>query len=282
MSKKTGLTSFDKVELSLFRDQVMNHWNEHGRHALPWRKTLRPYKILVSEVMLQQTQVSRVLPKYRAFLRIFPTSKALSRSSLASVLKVWSGLGYNRRAKFLREAAILIEKTYGGIFPREYALLRKLPGVGDYTAKAVRVFSYNLPDVLIETNIRTVYIHHFFQNRKSRIRDEEILSIARLAADGQDPRIWHWALMDYGAHLKEQGIVMHRKSAQYAKQATFKGSVREVRGAILRSLAMSATNRETLEFLLEFPKERFSVALQGLYEDGLIQERNGIIGLALK
>src|SRR3989338_7324816 len=140
-----------------FRSTVWKYWKEHGRHDLPWRLTHDPYRILVSEVMLQQTQVPRVIEKYKEFLKKFPTVRALAKASLSDVLKVWSGLGYNRRGKYLHDAAKEIVAV-GNI--RE-ALASSLPGVGPYTRAAVRVFAFNEPDILIETNIRAAYIHHF-------------------------------------------------------------------------------------------------------------------------
>jgi A/G-specific adenine glycosylase len=159
-----------------FRRIVLKHWKENGRHKLPWRRTHDPYKILVSEVMLQQTQVDRVVPYYKAFIKKFPTVRILAKAKLSEVLKLWSGLGYNRRAKYLRDAALAVVEKHSGKFPTEYEALRKLPGIGDYTARAVRVFAFNERDVLIETNVRTAYLHHFFANAKS-VHDKELLPL---------------------------------------------------------------------------------------------------------
>ena len=145
-----------------FRQQVWNHYRKNGRTYLPWRRTTDPYKILVSEIMLQQTQVPRVIEKYEEFLKAFPNIRALSKAPLSDVLRLWNGMGYNRRAKFLREAAKIIVERHGGRVPRDAAALRKLPSIGPYTASAVRVFAFKEPDVLIETNIRAAFIHHFF------------------------------------------------------------------------------------------------------------------------
>ena len=280
MSKKSGLRLPSRAKVEVFRDTVISHWRGQGRHDLPWRDTTDPYRIFVSEVMLQQTQVARVVPKYELFLKRFPTAKVLSKARLSAVLKEWSGLGYNRRAKFLRNAAKEITSRFKGTFPRAYIDLRSLPGVGEYTAKAMRIFAYNEPDVLVETNVRTAFICHFFAGHE-RVTDKEILRVARVVAEGQNPREWHWALMDYGSHLKANGVRLNTKSAQYAKQSKFEGSLREVRGAILRSLGFSSTNEESLAAELEFPRERFLEALEGLFKDGLIEEKDGILRLAL-
>src|SRR3989344_3592802 len=219
-----------------FRRTVWAYWEKSGRHDLPWRKTKDPYRILVSEVMLQQTQVSRVTEKYKEFLKEFPTVRALARSPLADVLRVWSGMGYNRRAKYLCDAAKVIVEKYGSKVPGDFAALRALPGIGEYTAGAIRVFAFNLPDALIETNIRATYIHTFYRMSDIHISDAEILVVARKVAKGQDPRTWHWALMDYGVHIKKLHKNPARKSAHYTKQSKFEGSLRQVRGTILREL----------------------------------------------
>ena len=260
-----------------FRALVWRYWKKDGRHDLPWRKTKDPYRILVSEVMLQQTQVPRVIDKYKEFLKKFPTVRALAKASLSDVLKVWSGLGYNRRGKYLHDAAKEIVEKYGGKVPQDFAALRTLSGVGGYTASAVRVFAFNEPNVLIETNIRTAFIHYFHSNvlQNVRISDVEIIPLATLAAQGQEPREWHWALMDYGAHLKCSGVRNNNRSAHYTKQSKFEGSLRQVRGAILRELHRGKQPRGDAS--------RLRLALAGLLRDGLIVKvRPRRIGLGPK
>ncbi len=261
------------ARLRSFRSTVWKYWKENGRHNLPWRKTKNPYRILVSEIMLQQTQVSRAVEKYKEFLKKFPTVGALAKAPLADVLRVWSGMGYNRRAKFLRDAAKIVVEEQGGKVPRDFAALRTLPGVGDYTAHAVRVFAWNEPDVLIETNIRAAFIHHFFSNIPI-ILDSEILEYAQRAVKGQDSREWHWALMDYGAHIKKLHKNPARKSAQYAKQSKFEGSLRQIRGAVLRFLGVGSENPMRSD-LIEFSEKKIGEALKGLERDGLIVEVKG-------
>jgi len=214
--------------------------------------------------MLQQTQVERVIPFYRAFVQRFPTVRVLARAPLPYVLRAWSGLGYNRRAKYLREAAIAVSQKHGGIFPRSYEELRALPGVGDYTARAVRVFAFNEPDALIETNIRTVFTHHFFP-RARKVADAKLLPLIAEAGKGQDPREWHAALMDYGSHLKRSGVRINKKSAHYAKQVAFEGSLRQVRGEILKALAQDKGLGNVRKKF-----ERFQEALESLQRDGLV------------
>ena len=289
MSKKTGPSS---RQINNFRRVVLEYFEKNGRHTLPWRKVRDPYKILVSEIMLQQTQVDRVIPYYERFLRIFPTVQKLAASDLASVLKIWSGLGYNRRAKLLRDCAREVVEKYSGTLPRDRAALESLPGIGPYTAGAVQAFAFNDSVVLIETNIRTVYIHHFAKIwtsdvhissnyhscvlQKTGIEDSEILEIAKRAAEGQGARKWHWALMDYGAYLKRSGVKLNQKSAHFTKQSKFEGSQRQVRGAILRALKTSASEAQIFRRChLGVSRKKIREALRSLERDGLILKRKG-------
>lgn len=245
-----------------FRRTVLTYWKQNGRHELPWRKTRDPYAILVSEIMLQQTQVERVIPYFTRWMQMFPTAQALARASLPVVLKCWSGLGYNRRAKHLHEAAMRIAQ-YG--MPREYAALRELPGVGDYTAKAVRVFAFGEPETLIETNVRSVFIHSFFPRARA-VSDERLLPLIDAALDRRDPRRWYSALMDYGSFLKATTKNPSRRSRHHTRQSTFKGSLREVRGAILKA---SVDESDLKSVRAEFP-DRFDRAYEALVREGLI------------
>src|SRR3989344_3834380 len=160
-------------QIKTFKQTVWRHYRAHGRHDLPWRRTDDPYKILVSEVMLQQTQVERVIPFYKKFIKKFPTAKKLAAAPLAGVLKAWQGLGYNRRAKQMIAAAQALVRDSRGLFPKTVAELEKFPGIGPYTARAVVAFAFNRDVVFVETNIRTAVTHHFFA-RKKAISDREI------------------------------------------------------------------------------------------------------------
>ncbi|MDE2078831.1 MAG: A/G-specific adenine glycosylase [Patescibacteria group bacterium] len=262
-----------------FRRRVLAYYKKHGRHALPWRKTRDPYKVLVSEVMLQQTQVDRVMPFYRDFLKKFPTARALARAPLSDVIRAWQGLGYNRRAKFLHEAAKAIVAGHGGRVPRGKDALMALPGIGAYTAAAVRAFAFNEPDVFIETNIRTAFIHHFFPKKKN-IADSALVPYMELTLDRKNPREWYFALMDYGAHLKKTEGNASRRSAHHVKQKPFKGSDREIRGAILRKLAEGACTEAVLLNVLSFPVVRTQEQLAALFSEGLIARRRRTYALA--
>src|SRR3989344_4944824 len=255
-------------QVGAFRREVWNYWKKNGRHDLAWRKTRDPYKILVSEVMLQQTQVSRVEGKYGEFLKEFPNVRALAKAPLAEVLKVWSGLGFNRRAKFFPQGGKDFVPKHAGNMPRDIDALLALPGVGEYTAKAVRVFAFNEPEILIETNIRTVFFHYFYSSvlQNTRIRDEKIVPLARAAAKGQSPREWHWALMDHGTHLKASGVRVNARSKHYTKQSKFEGSLRQVRGVILKA----HTGKESLKMVRETYKDAYDKAFASLLKDGLI------------
>jgi A/G-specific adenine glycosylase len=263
--------------LQIFQEQVWNYFHDHGR-VLPWREPdgdggFDAYKILVSEIMLQQTQASRVIPKYQDFLKRFPTVQSLAQAPLAKVLVAWSGLGYNRRAKYLHQAAQTLVSRVG---PWKQEDLVGCKGVGVNTAAAVCVYAYNQPLVFIETNIRTVFIHHFFQDKEG-VADKEILPLVEEALDREHPREWYWALMDYGVHLKATVGNTARSSKHYAKQSTFEGSKRQVRGQVLRLLGNQKRTHGELTHLIA--DERVSAVLQELERDGLISVQDNMVSL---
>ncbi len=254
---------------------------QNGRELyrdMPWRQDTRPYYVLVSEIMLQQTQVDRVVPKFQAFIEAFPDVASLAAASLADVLVLWSGLGYNRRAKFLHEAARKIEAEYKGQFPDTQETLMSLPGVGVNTAGAILAYSFNTPSVFIETNVRTVYFYHYFEDDAS-VTDKQLKEVVESTVDTEHPREWYWALMDYGSYLKRQGAGRNDKSHHYKKQSALKGSVREVRGQILKELAIAGQDIEQLRSAVA-ADERFDAALNGLRKDGLVDQTRGALHLA--
>lgn len=245
-----------------------------GRTHLPWRPPslkLRkgkadPYPVLVAEVMLQQTQVDRVVPFYNAFIKKFPTPQKLARVPLSKVLKEWNGLGYNRRANYLHQAVKHI--TQGG-WPKD---LEDLPGVGRYTARAVAAFAFNKPEVFVETNIRTVFLHHYFRGKK-KVSDAELLPLVEqtLKQSKMPPRQFYAAVMDYGAHLKKSGINVNAKSKHYAKQSKFAGSARELRGAILRELLKHRASLSILCHRIPRNKEEIAREAARLAAEGLVK-----------
>jgi A/G-specific adenine glycosylase len=266
---------FDTSSIKKLQKIVWDYYTLHARDDLPWRNTHDPYHILVSEIMLQQTQVVRVIEKYHQFLEKFPTVSALAEAPLREVLIVWQGLGYNRRAKMLHSAAQVIVREHKGRVPRDYDTLRSLPGIGPYTAGAVSAFAYNIPIPIVETNIRTVLFYHLFGMR-GEVTDVELLRVSDLLLDRTRPRDWYYALMDYGAHLKSQGITLNAKSKHYTKQSRFEGSDRQVRGAILRTLAQHPvlTERMLIKYTGHIPV-RVRTQLAALTREGMVRTTKG-------
>ena len=226
-----------------FRDLVLAFYASRGRHDMLWRHTDDPYRILVSEIMLQQTQVDRVAVKYPAFIAAFPDSASLARVPLADVLAAWQGMGYNRRAVALKKCAEKMVDEYRGTLPRDPAVLATFPGIGPATAASICAFAYNLPVVFIETNIRRVFIHFFFAGAGT-VTDAEILPLVERTLDRRNPRVWYWALMDLGTELKKSVPNPNRRSTAYVKQAPYAGSDRRIRGMILKYLIAHAPARE--------------------------------------
>jgi A/G-specific adenine glycosylase len=254
-----------------FQRFILRWYHQHGRHELPWRQTTNPYHILVSEIMLQQTQVERVVPKYNAFIKTFPTVESLARATLSHVLAQWQGLGYNRRAKFLQLTAQAVLEKHNGSFPKALTKLLALPGVGLYTAAAIRTFAYNQPEPLIETNVRTVFLYHFFPNRK-QVSDAEILTLISRSLYVTNPKEWYAALMDYGSVLKKLLPNPSRKSKHYTKQSRFAGSLRQVRGEILKILLKNGSlTKSELSQQITGNKLHLPAALDQLMHDGLVQ-----------
>lgn len=261
------------MDTRVFQELVWDRAQKLYRE-MPWRDDPSFYYVLVSELMLQQTQVSRVLVKFDEFMQTFPTIEDLARAPLADVLRVWQGLGYNRRAKFLHEAAKYVVQ-HGQ--PTTLDELVKLPGVGRNTAGALMNYVYEVPVAFIETNIRTVYFNHFFENTEA-IGDRELQGLVEATMDHEHPREWFYALMDYGAWLKSQGVAMLVYSRHYRKQSPLKGSVREVRGQIIARLSETEYDIDALKDTLA-ADERFAAALRGLIRDGLIEQHGSVVYL---
>jgi len=263
--------------------KTVNEFFIKFRRSFPWRDTADPYAILVSEIMLQQTQTHRVVPKYINWLALFPTVQTLAKASLAEVLTTWSGLGYNRRGKYLWESAKIIVENFDGKIPSDYRQLRTLPGVGEYTANAVLAFAYNLPTIVLETNIRTALLHHFFADSDQKISDSRLKEILIQVIDKKDPRNWYYALMDYGAWLKTEGYDYFHKQKTHIKQKPFKGSERFVRGYLLReSLKLKEIKVKVLKLsdvvLPGYTAEQIQKVADDLAREGLVlQPKPGIL-----
>lgn len=241
---------------------------------MPWRETHDPYAILVSEIMLQQTQVERVRIKYSEFMASFPDCTALAAAPLEQVLAVWQGLGYNRRALALKRCAAVIAGRPGSDFPRSIPDLEQLPGIGPYTARAVAAFAFGVAEPLIETNIRTLYIHFFFHDRE-KVDDREILPLVEATLVRETPREWYYALMDYGAYLKREHPNPGRRSRHHQRQSRFEGSNRQLRSRMLRAvMEQPGVTRAELLQLLGCEDEALAKNLAGLEQEGFITERH--------
>jgi A/G-specific adenine glycosylase len=257
----------------MFQGRVWDYYKHHQRD-LPWRYTTDPYRILVSEVMLQQTQVERVRERYEHFIRRFPDFGTLATATPADVLSVWQGLGYNRRALALRQTAIRVIEDFDGILPTNEKDLQSLPGIGPYTAAAVLAFAFNQPVLLIDTNIRRVFIHCFF-NERSQVSDREILPLVRETLDRENPREWYNALMDFGWYLGTTVENPNRRSRHYQRQPPFEGSTRQVRGKILGLLVTAGElSREDLCNAMDKPASTLEPVLLQLEAEGFL-DTNG-------
>jgi A/G-specific adenine glycosylase len=275
------MTSSSNINLQQFQKALQAFYVVPGRQ-MPWRVpetagTFDLYKIMVSEVMLQQTQVNRVIPKYQEFIQKFPDINTLAEASLGDVLVAWSGLGYNRRAKYLHQAAQQMVKDYSVDTSQTLNMLSKLPGIGHNTAAAICVYAYNQPQVFIETNIRTVFIHHFFSGTVV-VEDKAITPILGECLAGQDPRTFYWALMDYGTYLKATHGNLNSKSKHYSKQSSFHGSRRQIRGQVIRLLAGKAYSQKQLAAIIR--DSRLEPVLGDLTSEGLIVRTKTIYTLA--
>lgn len=288
-----------------FRDLVRSEGARLYRD-LPWRNTRDPYAIWISEVMLQQTQVPRVLTRWDEWLDRFPSVFALAEASAASVLEAWQGMGYNRRALALKAAAEQVAGAYDGVFPEGVRELCALPGIGPATAQGIRSFAFDLPGVYLETNVRTVFIHHHFPDVPA-VPDRELIPLIEAACPGPEapfavpadeedtPRAWYYALLDYGAHLKKTIPNPSRRSSSYTRQSKFEGSRRQKRAEIVRML-LEAQRMETglgadevrtrlTEFERAAGREPVDAALvaailSDLAREGFCVERDGIWAIA--
>lgn len=283
MSQKPTIADFKKI--------IWAYYRREGRTSLPWRRTRDPYAILISEVMLQQTQVTRVAEYYKKFLEQFPNVRALAGARTSDVLAAWQGLGYNRRAVFLKRTAEIVTRDFDGRLPDDREALELLPGIGKGTSGSLMAFAFNKPEVFIETNIRRVFIHFFFPRRR-RVTDVELERYIESSVDKKNPREWYWALMDYGAAMNTAGAAMpgrravakasnpNRRSAHYKKQSAFAGSDRELRGKILRStlsIEGSKISAARLQKKLAIPATRFKKIIAGLEKEGFIVRKGNYI-----
>ena len=261
--------------IKLFQDIIYEYYDAY-KVNFPWRQTEDPYHILVSEIMLQQTQVNRVVNKFKEFIKQFPSFYTLADSSLEEVLKAWQGLGYNRRAIYLKKCAEIVVDKYDGKLPKDRKSLKDLPGIGDATSASIMAFAYNKPINFIETNIRTLYIYFFLHNDEN-ISDFDIIQFVEKTLDKENPRKWYNALMDYGRMIKKNFGNLSRKSKKYTKQKPFKGSDRQIRGEILRFLLKNGkTLHKTLLETLKIDNKRLVRILNDLEHEGFIITKNKV------
>lgn len=264
-----------KQEILDFRKKIYDFYHAN-RRDFAWRRDINPYKIVVSEVMLQQTQTSRVVHKFDQWLSKFPDFEALSQASVQEVLFYWQGLGYNRRGLALHDFAKRINSEFSGIVPEDPVVLKTFRNIGPNTAGSICAFAFNKPVTFIETNIRTVFIYEFFKNQKE-VADKQLLPFITMTIDEQNSREWYYALMDYGVYLKKELKISNAASKHYVKQSKFVGSKRQIRGLVIKILSrvghISLHDLQEL-ILLEFPNNKHALRdiIHGLCKDGFIQE----------
>lgn len=261
-------------QIQKFQNEILSYYKENKR-KMAWRDISNPYKIFVSEMMLQQTQVERVKIKFAEFIKHFPTITSVAQADKIEILKVWQGLGYNRRALFIKRACEEIITNHKGIFPKDFITLQTLPGIGPSTAGAICAFAYNQPVNFIETNVRAVILHFFFKD-KERVSDKEVMSVLeKVTSSDTTPRDWYYALYDYGTFLKKtlgkKKTALHQKSKHYNKQSKFEGSFRQKRANVL-SLKLSTPEISDIEILskLKITDQDLEDVYHSLTKDGLI------------
>lgn len=267
--------------------EALLEWFVPRTRIYPWRRTRDPYRILVSEVMLQQTQAPRVEPAYRSFVRSFPSLRQLANARRSSVVAEWSGLGYPRRAVALSEAARAIVRDQGGAVPSEPAALQELPGIGSYTAAAVASIAFDVPVAAVDTNVRRIVARVAFGTEADEVAASDLAAVAHRWLDPRAPGTWNQALMDLGREVcrparprcgecplargcrfRANGAVPR---AARRRQQPFEGSMRQTRGAVVRELGAAPSH--TLAALVQItgsPIDRVTEAVRGLAADGIV------------
>lgn len=267
-----------QMRLRLFKKTIWEYYRRAGRD-FPWRRTRDPYRIFVSEVMLQQTQADRVRSFYTSFLKRFPAWGALARARQRDALIKWQGLGYNRRALALHRTAQIVVREHGGKLPRDVETLELLPGVGRATAGAIAAFAFDIPSVFIETNIRRAVLHFFFP-RGRKVSDIRVRELVAATLDRSYPREWYYALMDYGAMLAKKAPNSNRRSKHYTRQSPFPGSVRQLRGAVIRFLTRhGAASVSSLAAVTGRPPALVKDVVVRLAREGFVSVRDGKVML---
>ncbi|HEX7259757.1 MAG TPA: A/G-specific adenine glycosylase [Candidatus Saccharimonadia bacterium] len=265
-----GTTTFSIPEFQAF---IWDYYRQNQR-KMPWRDQPTPYHVVVSEIMLQQTQVARVMQKYPEFIAAFPDFHRLAAARTSEILSLWQGLGYNRRALNLHRLAALVVRHYDGKLPADPAELILFPGIGSGTAGSIAVFAFNRPEVFIETNIRRVFIHHFFPDA-AQVSDAELRPLVEVSIDQANPREWYYGLMDYGAHIAKTVSNPNRRSRHYVQQSKFEGSDRQIRGKLIR-LLLEFPVLTAADIVGHFPYEpqrRVIRLLEQLTKEGFLRQQ---------
>ena len=259
-----------KKQINQFQSKVLSFYKEN-RRDLPWRNTTDPYKILISELMLQQTQVSRVINYYDKWIKQWPTIDLLAQASRKDVLKAWMGLGYNTRGINLHRSAQKIVNDYNGDLLETMKNYKEIPGIGKYTSRAVQIFSTNADIVTVDTNIRRILISEFHLSED--VTDKELWQLAEQTLPTGRSREWHNALMDYGALFltaKKTGI------QPKTKQSRFEGSDRQIRAQILRQLMEKTVSLSELQKIFEIEQNRLQQILDKMVKENIIfRDNNG-------
>ncbi len=265
---KSDSLVFSAERIQEFQKKVFSFYQKNKRD-LPWRKTTDPYKILLSELMLQQTQVNRVILYYEKWITRWPDIHALASASLAEVLQAWMGLGYNTRAINLHKAARKIVTEFDNDVLEAMKQYKEIPGVGRYTLQAVQIFSTNADLVTVDTNIRRIFIKEF--NLPEKVSDKELWKLAEKCLPIGKSRDWHNALMDYGAlHLTSQKTGIKPKT----QQSRFEGSDRQIRARILRCLLNDTMSLSELKKTFRIEQKRLRRILDKMVTEKIIVNKN--------
>jgi len=260
------------LQITSFQNFIWDFYANNKRE-FSWRNIQSSYGVVISEIMLQQTQTHRVAQKYELWMTEFPDFYSLAQASLRDVLSLWSGLGYNRRAMALQKIAQRVIAEFNGTLPSDPEILITFPHIGPNTAASICAFAFNSPTVFIETNIRAVFIHSFFKD-KTDITDKEIYPLVAQTVDKKNPCEWYYALMDYGVLLKSQHANPSRKSAHHAKQSKFEGSDRQIRGMILKFLTAKPCTIQELVIQCKKEESRLERIVNDLCVEGFIAKNN--------
>ncbi|MGZ6254557.1 MAG: A/G-specific adenine glycosylase [Candidatus Chromulinivorax sp.] len=276
------MNKLSSEQIAQFQKTIYDFYTLNKRDFI-WREDITPYKIIVSEIMLQQTQTSRVILKFQEWLKTFPDFTTLAQASNHEILTAWQGLGYNKRGLALGKIAQIITQEHHGLLPNDPTILQTFPAIGPNTAGSICAFAFNTPTVFIETNIRTVFTHTFFKDQ-ANIDDKQLLPLIKQTLDQSQPREWYYALMDYGVFLKSQLPKINAASKHYTRQSKFEGSKRQVRGTIIKILTQ--VKHIDYESLLEFLDHQLpenvhdkNSIIANLIDEKVIIETNGILSL---